>query len=249
MPPRCRKSATGVSKKSMAQFNLARRLTAEALGTFFLLVAIVGSGIMAEQMASGNAAVTLLGNTLSTAAALIVLIMLFGPISGAHFNPAVTLAFLMRRDITPGDAGLYVAIQIIAGVAGVVAVHMMFEQPMVQVSTNVRYGAGQWLGEAIATFGLVMTILGAIRWRPSAVPYAVGLFIAAAMWFTSSTSLANPAVTIARMLTDSFTGIAPGSVVPFLAAEFFAAALAAVFMGWLLLPASESPHDDAGDLP
>lgn len=233
----------------MTQFDMARRLAAEALGTFFLLVAIVGSGIMAQQLAGGNIAVTLLGNTLSTAAALMVLIMLFGPVSGAHFNPAVTLAFLLRREIAPGAAGLYVATQVVSGIAGVLVVHLMFEQPIVQISTNLRYGTGQWLGELIATFGLVITILGVIRWRPSAVPYAVGLFIAAAMWFTSSTSFANPAVTIARALTDSFTGIAPGSVVPFLAAELFGAALAAVFMGWLLLPASEAPHDDAGDLP
>ena len=228
---------------------MARRLTAEALGTFFLLVAIVGSGIMAGQLGDGNIAVTLLGNTLSTAAALMVLIMLFGPVSGAHFNPAVTLAFLLRREIAPGAAGLYVATQVVSGIVGVLVVHIMFEQQIVQISTNMRYGTGQWLGELIATFGLVITILGVIRWRPSAVPYAVGLFIAAAMWFTSSTSFANPAVTIARALTDSFTGIAPGSVVPFLAAELLGAALAAVFMGWLLLPASEAPHDDAGDLP
>lgn len=233
----------------MAEFDIKRRLAAEALGTFFLLLAIVGSGIMAERLAVGDMAMTLLGNTLSIGAALIVLIMLFGPVSGAHFNPAVTLAFLIRREITPGAAGLYVATQIIAAVAGVVAAHMMFNETMVQISTNTRYGAGLWLGEAIATFGLVMTIFGAIRWRPTAVPYAVGLYIAAAMWFTSSTSFANPAVTIARALTDSFTGIAPGGVGPFIAAQLIGAVLGAVFMGWFLLSASAAPRDDAGDLP
>lgn len=233
----------------MTEFDIKRRLAAEALGTFFLLVAIVGSGIMAERLAAGDMAMTLLGNTLSIGAALMVLIMLFGPVSGAHFNPAITLAFLIRREITPGAAGLYVATQIIAAVAGVVVAHMMFDESMVQISTNTRYGAGLWLGEAIATFGLVMTIFGVIRWRPTAVPYAVGLYIAAAMWFTSSTSFANPAVTIARALTDSFTGIAPGGIGSFIAAQIIGAVLGAVFMGWLLRSDSAAPHDGAGDLP
>ncbi len=234
----------------MVQIDMPRRLAAEALGTFFLLAAIVGSGIMGEQLSGGNLAVVLIGNTLSTAAALIILIMLFAPLSGAHFSPAVTLAFLLRREITPGAAGLYVATQVASGVAGVLAVHVMFDQPLVQISQHVRYGPGQWLGEGIATFGLVMTILGLIRWRPSAVPYAVGLYIAAAMWFTSSTSFANPAVTIARVLTDSFSGIAPGSALPFLAAQLLGAALATAVMGWLLLPsASAEQRDGQGGLP
>lgn len=228
---------------------MARRLAAEALGTFFLLAAIVGSGIMGEQLAGGNLAVVLIGNSLATAAALIVLIMLFGPVSGAHFNPAVTLAFLQRREITPGVAGLYVATQIISGILGVLAVHLMFGDPVIQISSHIRYGSGQWLGEVIATFGLVMAIFGTLRWRPSAVPYAVGLYIAAAMWFTSSTSFANPAVTIARLLTDSFSGIAPGSVAPFIAAQLLGAVLAAAVMGWLLLPASADERDGASDLP
>jgi glycerol uptake facilitator-like aquaporin len=227
----------------MTQFDLARRLAAEALGTFFLLAAIVGSGIMGEQLAGDNLAVVLIGNTLATAAALIVLIVLFAPVSGAHFNPAVTLAFLLRREITPGTAGVYIATQIVSGIAGVMAVHLMFDQALVQISPHVRYGAGQWLGEGIATFGLVMTILGAVRWRPSAVPYAVGLYIAAAMWFTSSTSFANPAVTIARVLTDSFSGIAPDSALPFIAAQLLGAALATAVMGWLLAPAAAAERD------
>lgn len=233
----------------MSEFSMARRLAAEALGTFFLLVAIVGSGIMAGRLAGDDMAMTLLGNSLSIGAALMVLIMVFGPVSGAHFNPAVTFAFLVRREITPGVAGLYMMAQIASGIAGVVAVHMMFGEAIIQISTNTRIGPGLWLGELIATFGLVMTILGAIRWRPTAVPYAVGLYIAAAMWFTSSTSFANPAVTIARTLTDSFTGIAPGGVGPFIVAEFVGAGLAVLFMGWLLLSTSEAQRDDANDLP
>ena len=228
----------------MAQIDMARRLAAEALGTFFLLAAIVGSGIMGEQLAGGNLAVVLIGNTLSTAAALIILIMLFAPVSGAHFNPAVTLAFLLRREISPGAAGIYVATQIASGITGVLAVHAMFDRPLVQFSQQARYGTGQWLGEGIATFGLVMTILGAIRWRPSTVPYAVGLYIAAAMWFTSSTSFANPAVTIARVLTDSFSGIAPDSALPFIAAQLLGAALATAVMGWLLLPSASTARRD-----
>ena len=204
----------------------AQRLAAEAIGTAFLLMAVVGSGIMGEQLAGGNIAVALLANTLSTAAALVVLISVFGPISGAYFNPAVTLVFLARREITPVLAALYIAAQIVAAIVGVWAAHAMFALPVIEISTKARDGFAPCLSEFIATFGLVVTILLGARHRPAHVPALVGLYIGAAYWFTASTSFANPAVTMARALTDTFAGIAPHSVPLFIVAQLVGAATA-----------------------
>lgn len=226
----------------MPDFGLARRLCAELVGTAMLLAVVVGSGVMAERLAGGNVALALLGNTLPTGAILVVLILVFGPVSGAHFNPAVTLAFVLERRIAWPEAGAFVAVQITGGVAGVVLAHMMFEMPPVAAGATVRAGFGQWLGEVTATFGLVATILGCLRARPEAVAYAVGLFITAGYWFTSSTSFANPAVTFARTLTDSFAGIRPGDAPAFMAAQLVGAVLATWLLGWLLVqtePAGE----------
>ncbi|MDJ1015876.1 MAG: MIP/aquaporin family protein [Paracoccaceae bacterium] len=213
---------------------LTRRLSAEALGTFFLLATVVGSGIMAERLAGGNVAIALLGNTIPTGAILVVLITMFGPVSGAHFNPAVTLSFLLRREISVSHSALYVATQIAAGILGVIAANLMFSLPMIELSTTARTGGGQWLGEVIATFGLVATILACLKSRPEAVPMAVGLYITAAYWFTSSTSFANPAVTIARGFSDTFAGIAPEHIPAFIAAQIAGAVLATGVFGWLL---------------
>ncbi len=218
----------------MQEYHFGRRLVAEALGTFFLLATVVGSGIMGESLAGGNTAIALLGNTIATGAILAVLILIFGPISGAHFNPAVTLAFALRREIGWGQGGVYVGVQIVAAVAGAVIAHLMFDQSLIQSSSNVRTGLGQWAGEIVATFGLVATILGCIKAAPQAVPYAVGLFITAGYWFTSSTSFANPAVTIARTFTDTFSGIHPDNAALFIAAQLAGAVAATFIMGWLL---------------
>ncbi len=212
---------------------LDRRLMAEWLGTFSLLATVVGSGIMAERLAGGNVAIALLGNTIPTGAILVVLITIFGPISGAHFNPAVTLSFALRREITPKDAGLYVLAQVFGGIIGVLAAHFMFDHALIDPSTTARSGLGQWAGEFVATFGLVGTILACIKARPQAVPMAVGLYITAAYWFTSSTSFANPAVTIARGFSNTFAGIAPPDVAAFIAVQLVAAVLATWFFGWL----------------
>ena len=214
---------------------MLQKLAAEAVGTALLLAIVVGSGIMGETLAGGNDAIALLGNTLATAAGLIVLILIFGPVSGAHFNPAVTAVFLIRREIAPGLAAAYIAAQIIAGIFGVVLAHAMFDLDLAQVSGKARSGPGQALGEATATFGLILTILGSIRFRPESVPYAVGLFIAAGYWFTSSTSFANPAVTIARTLTDTFAGVRPADAPMFILAEL-AGALIALAAARLLFP-------------
>jgi glycerol uptake facilitator-like aquaporin len=220
----------------MNEFTLPRRLTAEFIGTAVLLAAVVGSGIMAERLAGGNQALALLGNTIPTGAILIVLILMFGPISGAHFNPAVTAAFLVRGDIGVRDSGLYIMVQILGGVAGVFAAHFMFEAEIFQTSTRVRAGPAQFGSEIVAAFGLVAAILGTLRFRPEAVAYAVGLYITAAYWFTASTSFANPAVTIARTLTDSFSGIRPLDAPPFIVAQFIGAMLAVWLFKWLLAP-------------
>ncbi len=212
----------------------ARRLTAEALGTALLLATVVGSGIMGERLADGNVAIALLGNTIPTGAILIVLIMIFGPISGAHFNPAVTIAFVLRRAISVPTATSYILAQIAGGIVGVFAAHLMFEEAAFQLSTNVRNGPAQWFSEVVATFGLLAAIFGTLHWRRDAVPFAVGLYITAAYWFTASTSFANPAVTIARSLTDTFSGIAPPDVPAFVLAQIFGALLAALLFGWLL---------------
>lgn len=213
---------------------MLRKLVAEWLGTFSLLATVVGSGIMAERLADGNVAIALLGNTIPTGAILVVLITVFGPISGAHFNPAVTLSFLIRRDIALNAAGLFILAQIFGGIVGVFAAHIMFDNPLIDPSTTDRSGMGQWTGEFVATFGLVGTILACLRARPDFVPMAVGLYITAAYWFTSSTSFANPAVTIARGFSDTFAGINPANVVAFVAVQLVAATLATFFFGWLL---------------
>jgi glycerol uptake facilitator-like aquaporin len=220
----------------MKEYDLPRRLVAEALGTACLLATVVGSGIMAETLAGGNVAVALIGNTLATGAILIVLILVFGPISGAHFNPAVTLSFVMQREIGRGDALAYIAVQVVAGLAGVVLAHVMFNEPALFASTKPRTGIGQWTGEFVATFGLVATIIGCVRFRPSAVPYAVGLFITAGYWFTSSTSFANPAVTVARAMSDTFAGILPAHAPAFIAAQFIGAIAATAVLTWLVVP-------------
>ena len=214
--------------------NLARKLVAEALGTLLLLAAVVGSGVMAENLADGNDAVALLGNTLATGAILAVLITMLGPVSGGHFNPAVTVSFLVRREIGPGIAAAYIGVQLVGALAGVALAHLMFDIDVVQVSTKARTGVGQWLAEAVATFGLVATILGTLKARPSAVAAMVGLYISAGYWFTASTSFANPAVTVARSFTDTFSGIAPMDAPAFIVAQFAGALLAAGVMGWLL---------------
>ena len=222
----------------MQNFTIVKRLVSEALGTMGLLTAVIGSGIMAERLAEGNVAIALMGNTFPTGAMLMVLILVFGPVSGAHFNPAVTLAFLLRREIDVGHAAMYVAAQIIGGLAGAVLAHAMFELPLTQFSETARSGPAQWLSEWVATFGLVATILGTLRFRPQAVPYAVGLFITAAYWFTASTSFANPAVTIARAFTNTFSGITPMHVPAFIVAQLIGAATAALVLGWLLSPST-----------
>ncbi|MFM7404841.1 MAG: aquaporin [Erythrobacter sp.] len=205
---------------------MTTRLLAEAIGTFFLFATVVGSGIMADDLAGGNVAVALLGNTLAVAAILFVLITMLGPISGAHFNPAVTTVFALQGEVSTGEALAYVAVQLAAGVLGVWAVHVMFGQPVLQVAVTARTGMGQWLGEAIATFGLVLTVLLTVKARSTWVPASVALYIAAAIWFTSSTCFANPAVTVARSLSNSFTGIAPGDVPAFIAAQLVGALIA-----------------------
>jgi glycerol uptake facilitator-like aquaporin len=206
---------------------------AEWLGTAFLLAAVVGSGIMAQKLAGGNVALALLCNTIPTGAILVVLILVFGPVSGAHFNPAVTLAFAARRKLGWTAAAIYIAAQIAGAIAGVWAAHLMFELPVMQVSLNERTGAGQWIAEAIASFGLLLTIFGCAERTPAAIPYAVGLYITSAYWFTASTSFANPAVTIARSLSNTFAGIAPGGVIAFVAAQLLGAAAAVALAGWM----------------
>jgi len=214
--------------------DLSRKLAAEFVGTAFLLATVVGSGIMAERLAGGNVAVALLGNTIPTGAILVVLITMFGPISGAHFNPAVTLVFALRREIGGRESLLYTGVQVIGGLVGVLVAHGMFEEALVQFSAKPRTGGAQWLAEGVATFGLILTILATLRMRESAVPMAVGLYITAAYWFTASTSFANPAVTIARGFSDTFAGIRPMDVPFFIIAQGVGAVLALAFCRWLL---------------
>jgi glycerol uptake facilitator-like aquaporin len=221
--------------------SLGQRLAAEWLGSAFLLAAVVGSGIMAQKLAGGNVALALLCNTIPTGAILVVLILIFGPLSGAHFNPAVTLAFAWRRELPWAIAGLYILTQIAGAIAGAWTAHLMFELPLWQASLTVRTGAGQWLAEGVATFGLLLTIFGCVARAPGAVAYAVGLYITSAYWFTASTSFANPAVTIARSLSDTFAGIAPAGVLPFIAAQLLGAALAVTLSGWLWLKPALRP--------
>ena len=208
--------------------SLMRRVAAEGIGAFFLFACVIGSGIMASNLSAGNDAVALLANTIATGAILFVLITVLGPISGAHMNPAVTLVAASRHELPWSDAGAYIPAQLAFGIAGAFAAHLMFDLPVLQLSVKARTGLGQWLGEAVATFGLILTILGAVRFRPAAVPAAVGLYISAAYWFTSSTSFANPAITIARSLSDTFAGIALADAPAFIAAQLLGAALGAL---------------------
>ena len=209
------------------------KLLAEALGSALLLATVIGSGIMGVKLAGGNVGLALLANTIATGAILVVLILVFGPVSGAHFNPAVTLAFALRREVPWPQVVPYVLAQIAGALLGVWLAHAMFDLPLWQVSTTVRGGQGQWISEATATFGLLLTILGCLVTTSQAVPFAVGLYIVAAYWFTASTSFANPAVTIARALSDTFAGIAPASVAPFVAAQFLGMLLALFAARWL----------------
>jgi len=204
---------------------LAERAAAEALGTAFLLAAVVGSGIMAQRLAGGNIALALLCNAIATGAMLVVLILVFGPISGAHMNPAVSVAMAVRRMLPWQDVPFYMFAQIGGGIVGVLAAHLMFDLPLLQFSTTARSGLGQWTAEAVAIFGLIVTIVGCAAHQPAAVPYAVGLYITAAYWFTASTSFANPAVTIARALSDTFAGIVPAHVPGFVTAQVIGASI------------------------
>ena len=213
---------------------MPRRLAAECLGTLLLVATVVGSGIMAEGLADGNLAIALLANAIATGAILVVLILMFAPISGAHFNPAVSFAFLLRGDLAATTAALYVLAQIIGGLLGSVTAHLMFELDVLQFSTRVRTGSAQWFAEFVAAFGLVATILTTVRFRPDAVAYAVGLFITAGYWFTASTSFANPAVAIARAFTETFSGIRALDVPGFILAELAGAAAAVWLVAWLL---------------
>ena len=212
--------------------DLPRRTAAEFLGTALLLATVIGSGIMAAKLAGGNGALALLCNTLPTGAILAVLILIFGPVSGAHLNPVVTLAFLFRRELPPTIAVAYLAAQLTGGIAGAWLAHLMFELPLLQLASTARVGAGQWLAEAVATFGLLLTIFGCLSGARAATPYAVGLYIIAAYWFTASTSFANPAVTVARSLSDAFAGIAPGGVAAFILAQFAGAIAATLLATW-----------------
>ena len=220
----------------------ARSIAAEALGTAALLATVVGSGIMGASLSGGNVAIALLGNTIPTGAILVVLIMGLGPVSGAHFNPAVTLAFLVRREIGLCMAAAYVVAQVLGGLAGMLAAHAMFDLPLLQVGVKSRTGAAQWFSEWVATFGLVCTILCVLRFRAAAVSWAVGLYITAAYWFTASTSFANPAVTVARSWTDTFSGIAPLHAPAFVIAQLVGALCAALACGWLLGRPDALPH-------
>lgn len=215
-------------------FDLVRRLVAEGLGTALLLAVVIGSGIMGERLAGGNVAIALLGNTIATGAGLVVLITIFGPLSGAHFNPVVTLLFAFRRELPWPHAFAYIVVQVTAAILGVWLAHAMFAEPLFQVSTKLRDGWPQGLAEGVATFGLIATILGSLRFRPDATPVMVGLYITAAYWFTASTSFANPAVTVARSLSNTFAGIAPTSAPLFISCQLAGAAVSAVLFGWLL---------------
>jgi glycerol uptake facilitator-like aquaporin len=214
-------------------------LAAEGLGTALLLAVVIGSGIMGERLAGGNAAIALLGNTLSTGAALIVLITIFGPLSGAHFNPAVTLVFALRGDISARTASQYILVQTFGAILGVWLAHAMFAESILQVSEKLRSGQSQMISEFVATSGLILTILGGLRFRPDHVPILVGLYITSAYWFTASTSFANPAVTLARSFSDTFAGIAPSCVPNFMAAQIAGALAAGYFCQWLFQAGEE----------
>jgi glycerol uptake facilitator-like aquaporin len=224
----------------MSGYDMPRRLVAEALGTALLVATVVGSGIMAETLTK-DTALALLGNTLPTGAILVVLITILGPISGAHFNPAVSLVFALKRELTAGDAALYIGAQVVGGILGTMIAHGMFALPLLDASMKARTGAAQWFAEAVAAFGLVATILAGIRFQRAAVPWLVGLYITAAYWFTASTSFANPAVAIARSFTNTFSGIRPRDLPGFIAAEFCGAIVGLMLMAWLLRSSKEAP--------
>ena len=213
--------------------SFGRRLAAEAIGTALLLAVVIGSGIMGERLSGGNAAIALLANSMATGAALVVLILIFGPLSGAHFNPVVTLASALDKTMRWREAFAYIAIQVGAAFAGVAIAHLMFGEPVFFASLKARTGVAQWWSEIVATFGLLMAIFGCMRYRPDAMPFAVGLYISAAYWFTASTSFANPAVTLARAASDTFAGIRPADVPEFIAAQLVGASLAVVVARWL----------------
>ena len=219
--------------------NLFQKLGAEFIGTAGLLATVIGSGIMGETLAGGNVAIALLGNTIATGAILVVLIWVFGPISGAHFNPAVTIAFLVKGEITVRDAAIFIVVQVLGALVGMLVAHGMFDLALIQESTKVRTGIGQWFAEGVATFGLVATIFGCIRARPDAVAMAVGLYITAGYWFTASTSFANPAVTISRSFTDTFSGIQPADAPAFIGMQIVGAILAVLVLGWLWRAAAD----------
>jgi glycerol uptake facilitator-like aquaporin len=219
--------------KPVTVVNSSRAYASEALGTAVLLATVVGSGIMAEQLAGGNVAIALLGNTLPTGAILIVLITILGPISGAHFNPAVSLAMCLIGRMQWAKLLPFVLCQVVGAVIGVWIAHAMFDLPILQLSTKMRWGTGQWIAEAVATFGLLMTIFGGLRHNPAAIPVAVGLYITAAYWFTASTSFANPAVTMARALSNTFAGIAPVAVLPFMLAQIIGMIIGIAVCSWL----------------
>jgi glycerol uptake facilitator-like aquaporin len=222
----------------MQKFDLQRRLVAEALGTALLVATVVGSGIMAESLTK-DVALALLGNTLPTGAILVVLITILGPVSGAHFNPAVSLVFALKREMTSRDALLYMAAQIAGGIVGTMMAHAMFALPLLDASLKMRTGGAQWLAEGVAAFGLIATILAGIRFERASVPWLVGLYITAAYWFTSSTSFANPAVAIARSMTNTFSGIRPTDLPGFIVAELCGAVAALLLMSWMLRPGGE----------
>ena len=224
----------------MSGYDLPRRLVAEALGTALLVATVVGSGIMAETLTE-DTALALLGNTLPTGAILVVLITILGPISGAHFNPAVSLVFALKRELTGRDTVLYIGAQVVGGILGTMVAHGMFALPLLGASMKARTGGAQWFAEAVAAFGLVATILAGIRFQRAAVPWLVGLYITAAYWFTASTSFANPAVAIARSFTNTFSGIRPVDLPGFIAAELFGAVIGMLVMTWLLRPEKDAP--------
>jgi glycerol uptake facilitator-like aquaporin len=226
---------------------LGRRLVAEGVGAFFLFATVIGSGIMAAHLSGGNDGIALLGNSIATGAMLFVLIAMLGPVSGAQMNPAVSLVMAGRGELGWRDAALYIAVQLGCGIAGAWAAHLMFELPMLQLAVKARTGLGQWMGEAIATFGLILTIIGTARHRPNLLPASVALYITAAYWFTSSTSFANPAITVARSLSDSFAGIAPADVPAFVAAQLVGAAAGALVARGLFPADRDGPRlDSAG---
>ena len=236
---------------SATSFALSRRLAAEALGTGLLVATVVGSGIMADRLAGGNVAIALLGNTIPTGAILVVLILGLAPISGAHFNPAVSLVMTLTGALKPREFGHYVLAQVIGGCLGTLAAHAMFDLPLFQLAAKARTGPAQWFAEFVATFGLIVTIATVVRFRGEAIPYAVGLYITAAYWFTASTSFANPAVTVARALTDTFAGIAPNHVLPFVLAQFAGAIAGMGLTGWLTreVPSFEPSRNSVDSAP